>query len=152
MWRPVAESLGLFLLPFFLFAIYLALRARWPLALEHWTRSRVAMLMIVGLVAALAGFVGTAMFAPRGQGGLCSRACREWRARAGADRMSALPGLSDGRLADRQLLERGRLARALAVLDGDGEETRLVGGAVRDLALGAAVGDFDLATTALPKR
>jgi hypothetical protein len=68
MWRPVAESLGLFLLPFFLFAIYLALRARWPLALEHWTRSRVATLMIVGLVAALAGFVGTAMFAPRGQG------------------------------------------------------------------------------------
>ena len=65
--------------------------------------------------------------------------------------MSALPGLRDGRLADRRLLEAGRLARALAALNGDGEETRLVGGAVRDLALGEAVGDFDLATTALPE-
>ena len=64
--------------------------------------------------------------------------------------MSALPGLRDGRLADRRLLETGRLARALAALNGDGEETRLVGGAVRDLALGAVVADFDLATTALP--
>ena len=65
--------------------------------------------------------------------------------------MSPLPGLQDGRLADRRLLETGRLARALAALNGDGEETRLVGGAVRDLALGAAVGDFDLATTAPPE-
>jgi len=65
--------------------------------------------------------------------------------------MSPLSGLRDGRLADRRLLETGRLARALAALNGGGEETRLVGGAVRDLALGAAVGDFDLATTALPE-
>ena len=65
--------------------------------------------------------------------------------------MNALPGLRDGRLADRRLLETGRLARALAALNGEGEETRLVGGAVRDLALGQAVGDFDLATTALPE-
>ena len=36
-------------------------------------------------------------------------------------------------------------------LDGDGEETRLVGGAVRDLALGDPPGDFDLATTAMPE-
>jgi tRNA nucleotidyltransferase/poly(A) polymerase len=40
------------------------------------------------------------------------------------------------------------LARALAALNGAGEETRLVGGAVRDLALGAPVLDLDLATTA----
>jgi len=46
--------------------------------------------------------------------------------------MNALPGLRDGRLADRRLLETGRLARALAALNGEGEETRLVGGAVRD--------------------
>jgi poly(A) polymerase len=65
--------------------------------------------------------------------------------------MSALSGLRDGRLADRRPLEAGRLARALAALNGEGEETRLVGGAVRDLALGEAVGDFDLATTALPE-
>jgi hypothetical protein len=68
MWRPLAESLGLFLLPFAAFAIYLALRARWPLALEHWTRSRVATLLVVGLVAAFAGLAGASLFAPRGQG------------------------------------------------------------------------------------
>ena len=68
MWRPIAESLGLFLLPFLLFAVYLALRMRWPLAIEHWTRGRVARLVIAGLAATLAGLVGATTFAPRGQG------------------------------------------------------------------------------------
>jgi hypothetical protein len=68
MWRPIAESLGLFFLPFLLFAVYLALRLRWPLAIEHWTRSRVATLVIVGLLAALAGLAGASLFAPRGRG------------------------------------------------------------------------------------
>ena len=68
MWRPIAESLGLFLLPFLLFAVYLTLRLRWPLAIEHWTRSRVSILVIVGLAAALAGLVGASLFAPRGHG------------------------------------------------------------------------------------
>src|SRR5271163_3029391 len=65
--------------------------------------------------------------------------------------MRGAPTIRDGRLADLRLLEVGPLARALAALDGDGEETRLVGGAVRDLALGERPGDFDLATTALPE-
>jgi poly(A) polymerase len=65
--------------------------------------------------------------------------------------MNALATIVDGRLADRRLLSKGRLARALEALDGDGEETRIVGGAVRDLALGLPVADFDLATTATPK-
>ena len=69
MWRPIAESLGLFLLPFLLFAVYLALRLRWPLAIEHWPRSRVATLVIVGLLAALAGLAGASLVAPRGHGG-----------------------------------------------------------------------------------
>ena len=68
MWRPIAESLGLFFLPFLLFAVYLALRMRWPLAIEHWTRSRVTILVIAGLVAALAGLAGASLFAPRGHG------------------------------------------------------------------------------------
>ena len=42
------------------------------------------------------------------------------------------------------------LARLLAVLDADGEEARVVGGAVRNTLLGLAPGDIDLATTALP--
>ncbi len=64
--------------------------------------------------------------------------------------MSRLPGLNDGRLRDLRPLTGGALARALEALNGDGEETRVVGGAVRDLALGVKVDDFDLATTAPP--
>lgn len=44
-----------------------------------------------------------------------------------------------------------RLARLLGLLDGDGEETRVVGGAVRNALLGLPVSDFDIATTALPE-
>jgi poly(A) polymerase len=62
--------------------------------------------------------------------------------------MTALPGLENGRLKDQALLNQGPLARALEVLNGEGEETRLVGGAVRDLALGEPAVDFDLTTTA----
>lgn len=62
--------------------------------------------------------------------------------------MTVLSGLKDGKLKDQRLLRQGPLARALEVLNGGGEETRLVGGAVRDLALGERAVDFDLTTTA----
>ena len=42
------------------------------------------------------------------------------------------------------------LTRLLATLNGEGEETRIVGGAVRNLLLGEKASDVDLATTALP--
>ena len=62
--------------------------------------------------------------------------------------MTPLPGLAHGKLKDLAPLRRGRLRRALEALNGGGEETRLVGGAVRDLALGEPAVDFDLTTTA----
>ena len=62
--------------------------------------------------------------------------------------MTALPGLANGKLKDQTPLRQGPLARALEALNGEGEETRLVGGAVRDLALGEPAVDFDLTTTA----
>jgi tRNA nucleotidyltransferase/poly(A) polymerase len=62
--------------------------------------------------------------------------------------MTALPGLAGGKLKDLTPLRQGALARALQALNGEGEETRLVGGAVRDLALGEPAVDFDLTTTA----
>ncbi len=65
--------------------------------------------------------------------------------------MSRLPGLRDGRLRDLQSVMRGPLAQALQALNGGGEETRLVGGAVRDLILGLNAEDLDLATTARPE-
>ncbi|KPH80242.1 CCA tRNA nucleotidyltransferase [Bosea vaviloviae] len=48
-------------------------------------------------------------------------------------------------------LARPALAAVLTALNGQGEETRVVGGAVRDLLLGEGVGDIDLATTGLPQ-
>jgi poly(A) polymerase len=62
--------------------------------------------------------------------------------------MTVLRGLAGGKLKDPTPLRKGPLARALDALNGGGQETRLVGGAVRDLALGEPVFDFDLATTA----
>jgi poly(A) polymerase len=62
--------------------------------------------------------------------------------------MTILPGLANGKLKDQSLLRQGPLSRALEALNGEGEETRLVGGAVRDLALGEPAVDFDLTTTA----
>lgn len=48
------------------------------------------------------------------------------------------------------LLAQPRLAKVLDVLDGGGEETRVVGGAVRNTLIGLPVDDIDLATTAEP--
>jgi tRNA nucleotidyltransferase/poly(A) polymerase len=47
-------------------------------------------------------------------------------------------------------LAAGPLPRLLATLDGEGEEARVVGGAVRNTLLGLPRGDVDVATTALP--
>lgn len=47
-------------------------------------------------------------------------------------------------------LSQGEVARLLAVLDRDGEEARVVGGAVRNALAGLPVAEIDLATTALP--
>lgn len=49
------------------------------------------------------------------------------------------------------LLAHAPLARVLDVLDGDGEEARLVGGAVRNALMQRPVSDHDIATTAPPE-
>jgi poly(A) polymerase len=49
------------------------------------------------------------------------------------------------------LLSQPRVRRLLAALDADGEETRIVGGAVRNAILGREVREIDFATTALPE-
>jgi len=53
-------------------------------------------------------------------------------------------------LRDAPWLRTGPAARALALLNGDGEEARVIGGAVRNALLGIATGDVDIATTARP--
>jgi tRNA nucleotidyltransferase/poly(A) polymerase len=53
-------------------------------------------------------------------------------------------------LADAPWLKSGPAARVLEVLNGNGEEARVVGGAVRNALLKIPLGDIDIATTALP--
>jgi poly(A) polymerase len=52
---------------------------------------------------------------------------------------------------DAPWLSEAPLGDLLAVLDRDGEEARVVGGAVRNALLGEPHGDIDIATTALPQ-
>jgi poly(A) polymerase len=59
--------------------------------------------------------------------------------------------MSDVRaLRDAPWLQSGAAARVLALLNGDGEEARVVGGAVRNALLNIPIGDVDIATTAPP--
>ena len=51
---------------------------------------------------------------------------------------------------DAPWLTEAPLGELLAVLDGDGEEARVVGGAVRNALIGEPHGDIDIATTAPP--
>jgi len=53
-------------------------------------------------------------------------------------------------LDDALWLRTGPTARVLGLLNGDGEEARVVGGAVRNALLGLPIGEVDVATTALP--
>jgi poly(A) polymerase len=58
--------------------------------------------------------------------------------------------VSEPRRLDASWLREGPLPRLIDVLDRDGEEARVVGGAVRNEFLGEPVVDIDLATTAPP--
>ena len=65
--------------------------------------------------------------------------------------MSAVAGRTNRRLGDAAWLTAGALPRLLGVLDCDGEEARVVGGAVRNALLGMAIAEVDVATTAVPE-
>src|SRR4051794_32089830 len=58
--------------------------------------------------------------------------------------------MTDARGLDAPWLSTGPAARVLSLLNGEGEEARVVGGAVRNALLGVPIGDIDIATTALP--
>jgi tRNA nucleotidyltransferase/poly(A) polymerase len=59
--------------------------------------------------------------------------------------------MTDARvLADAPWLTSGPTARVLELLNGSGEEARVIGGAVRNALLKIPIGDIDIATTALP--
>src|ERR1700733_4274855 len=59
--------------------------------------------------------------------------------------------MSDARVLDNApWLTSGPTARVLALLNGDGEEARVVVGAVRNALMRIPIGDIDIATTAVP--
>jgi poly(A) polymerase len=59
-------------------------------------------------------------------------------------------GRTDRKLSSAAWLTTGALPRLLGVLDCDGEEARVVGGAVRNALLGMPIAEVDVATTAIP--
>src|SRR5437660_1425630 len=74
------------------------------------------------------------------------RGGRQARSRRGEVTAAGEPA----RIADTAWLTEGALGKLMAVLDRDGEEARVVGGAVRNVLIGEPTGDIDVATTALP--
>jgi poly(A) polymerase len=64
--------------------------------------------------------------------------------------MTSSAGATSRSLAGAAWLTRGALPRLLGVLDRNGEEARVVGGAVRNALLGVPIAEVDVATTAVP--
>ena len=64
--------------------------------------------------------------------------------------MTSPIGWTDRTLSGADWLTTGGLPRLLSVLDRDGEEARIVGGAVRNAMLGMPIAEIDVATTAIP--
>jgi poly(A) polymerase len=62
-----------------------------------------------------------------------------------------MPGRTDRKLERADWLTADALRRLLAVLDCDGEEARVIGGAVRNALLDMPIHEIDVATTALPE-
>src|SRR5262249_20597775 len=75
---------------------------------------------------------------------LYSGAYRERQARSRRREMTS------SRVLNAPWLPSGPTARVLELLNENGEEARVVGGAVRNALLGIPIGDVDIATTALP--
>jgi len=65
--------------------------------------------------------------------------------------MSSQAGRTDRKLGGAGWLTAGALPRLLGLLNRDGEEARVVGGAVRNALLGVPIAEIDIATTAVPE-
>ncbi|WP_374307061.1 DUF6111 family protein [Methylocella sp.] len=68
MWRVLLEAALLFGAPFAAYAAYVALRRRYPFAVDYWTRGAVSNLVLAGLAAAVGGALLLGVLAPRRQG------------------------------------------------------------------------------------
>ena len=146
--RPVLTEIGLFLTPFVLYAAFLFATRAGVLHPPAWTLRR-----LVGLAHRIA-VAGDRQLHRAGEifrlaAGLdlCAGACRRRQIRAGSDAVTA-----ERKSRQRRLVQARRgLASLLALLDRDGEEARVVGGAVRNALLHIEVVEIDIATTAVPE-
>ena len=68
MGRALLDVIVPFLLPFAGYALFLALRRRYPFVLSAWTRGPRAALMVGGLALAVLSLVAAGLFAHRGRG------------------------------------------------------------------------------------
>lgn len=68
MWRAVLEPLAFFLTPFLAYGVFLGLRRRYPLAVDHWSRGVFSTLSLIGLVIAAAGMLLLGLLAERHTG------------------------------------------------------------------------------------
>ena len=139
--RALGEPLVVFLIPFAIYVAWLAVRLVNPFAIDRWTRRVVIPLAFCGLVLAVGALVVLGVTAPRVRGWLRAGASRKRPRRSGPDAMNDA----------RQLLDDPALQRVLALLDRDGEEARVVGGAIRNALLGRPTTDMDITTTARPE-
>ena len=144
--RPVFTEVALFLAPFVVYAIFLWGDARGRARSRRLVAGAPAWLVIAALVPDGRQLRRAGAFRRRAARlDLCAGACRGRQVRPGADEVSAVRHRLDA-----AWLREGALATLLAVLDRDGEEARVVGGAVRNALLGEPLGDIDIATTAAP--
>jgi dolichyl-phosphate-mannose--protein O-mannosyl transferase len=60
--RALLDSIGLFLIPFALYAAFLVFRARHPLLAESWSRGTLSWLSLAGLALAIAGVIYMGFF------------------------------------------------------------------------------------------
>lgn len=68
MWRALLEPALLFGSPFAAYAIFLALRRKYPFEMAHWSKSAISSLILIGLALAVLGVFVIGIFADRRHG------------------------------------------------------------------------------------
>ena len=144
--RPVLTELAIFLIPFAAYAVFLIATRSGVLVSSSWPMHLVAKLVLGSLLLVIDQLRPARALLRRAAGfDLRPRAYRRRQADSRSREMSEARVLSDA-----PWLRSGPAARVLALLNGDGEQARVIGGAVRNALLNIPLGDIDIATTALP--
>ena len=68
MGRGLLDAILLFLVPFAVYGLVLAMRRRYPFVLKAWTDGPLARLVVAGLVLAILGIIATGILSERYRG------------------------------------------------------------------------------------